>query len=67
MRRIHASAGRMSALTARLASPFFRQIDPSESSVQPAKGPASLNPETGAPKTNREYSDAAIRLSRTLW
>ncbi len=67
MHRSHATAGRMSALTARLASPYFRQIDPSESSVQQAKGPASQNPSTSSPRTNREFSDATIRKSRTLW
>ncbi len=67
MRRIHAPAGRMSALTARLASPYFRPIDPSESSVRPVTGPASQNPSTGAPRTNQQFPDAAIRTRRILW
>ncbi len=70
MRRIHAPASRLSALTAPLTSPFFRPIEPSESSessVQSVKGPASQNPGTISPKSNREFSDAAIRTSRSLW
>ncbi len=67
MHRIHAPAGRMSALTARLASPYFRPIDPSESSLQPVTGPASQNPSTSVPRTNREFSDATVRKSRTFW
>ena len=67
MSRIHAPAGRMSALTARLASPYFRSIDPSESSVRPVTGPALQNPNTSAPRTNREHSDAAIRTRRIFW
>jgi len=67
MRKIHTQVGRLSALTARLASPFFHPIAPSESSVQRFKGPVPQKPGTSAPRSNREYSDAAIRLSRTLW
>ncbi len=67
MRRIHAPPSRLSALAAPLTSPFFRPIEPSESNVQSVKGPASRNPGTSAPKSNREFSDAAIRTSRSFW
>jgi len=67
MRRIHASAGRPSALTGRLASPFFHQIAPSESSMQPVKAQTPQNPSTSASPTSRESPGAAIRKYRTLW
>jgi len=67
MRRIHAPASRLSALTAPLTSPFFHPIEPSESSVQSVKGQASQNLGTSAPKSNRKFFDAAIRTSRSIW
>ncbi len=64
MRRFLASTTRTSALTERLASPFLRGQTPQNSAT------ATSSAQTGrrdAPMTDREYADAAIRLSRTLW
>lgn len=66
MHRTHPT-GRMSALTGRLASPFFHPIDRSESSVHPINEPAPRNSGTSAPQTNREVSDSAARKYRIFW
>jgi len=61
MRIASAKIGRLSALTARLSSPFLRPIGPGSDS--PAAPPADPH----APRTNKEFAAAAIRYSRTLW
>ncbi len=67
MRRIHAPSRRLSALTAPLTSPFFHQIDPSESAVRPLKGTASRKSGTGAQTAGQEFLNASIRTRRSLW
>lgn len=66
MRKIVPPSGRMTALTARLASPFLRQIE-SGTSCMALQGPDTRNPVAHATQTNREFADAAIRACRTLW
>lgn len=66
MHRTH-PAGRMSALTGRLASPFFHPIDRSELSVHPVNEPVPRTPGTSAPQTNHEVSDTAPRKYRIFW
>lgn len=67
MRRILTPFRRMTSLTARMTSPFLRQIEPGTSSMAPTRGPDSRHSGAHAPQTNREFADAAIRTCRTLW
>jgi hypothetical protein len=67
MRKISTTSDRMSALTARLASPFLRQINPRTSSTATASHQASRNSGAHALPTDREFADAAVRMSRTIW
>jgi hypothetical protein len=67
MRRFHAPAGGLSALTAPLTSPFFHAIEPSESCVRPVKGSPPQNQGTNMQKSNRGFSDAATRTRQNLW
>ncbi|MHA7680799.1 hypothetical protein [Cupriavidus sp. PET2-C1] len=57
----------LTALAARLASPFLHRIEPGTASMAPTKDLDLRNRDAHAPRTNREFADAAIRLSRTLW
>lgn len=62
MRSILTPLRRMASLTARMTSPFLRQMEPGTS-----RGPDSRHSGAHAPQTNREFADAAIRACRTLW
>jgi len=60
MRIASAKTGRLSALTARLSSPFLRPVGPGSGSPAAPSDPR-------APQTNKEFAEAAIRYCRTLW
>jgi len=66
MRKFLASTTRTSALTERLVSPFLRAQTQSNTSTTNSKSPGQAG-RTDAPRTDREYADAAIRFCRTLW
>ena len=68
MRKFLASTTRTSALTERLVSPFLRAQTQSNTSTSTtnSKSPCQAG-RTDAPRTDREYADAAIRFCRTLW
>ncbi|MDF3835983.1 hypothetical protein P3W85_23965 [Cupriavidus basilensis] len=67
MRKILNLAGRVAPPVARLASALFRRGGPGTSGAAPGGYPDGWNPDEHAPLTNREFADAAIRVSRTLW
>ncbi len=64
MRKFLFSTTRTSALTSRLASPFLRGQVSSDISIAKSSGRTARS---DAPRTDREYADAAIRFCRTLW
>ncbi|QGS32556.1 hypothetical protein [Cupriavidus metallidurans] len=68
MRKFLASTTRTSALTERLVSPFLRAQTQSNTSTSTTNS-TSLGQagRTDAPRSDREYADAAIRFCRTLW
>lgn len=60
MRTFATKTNRLSALTARLSSPFLRPVDVAP--VRSTSGPASREPQG-----NKAFSEAALRYCRTLW
>jgi hypothetical protein len=67
MRKFLFSTTRTSALTERLASPFLRGQVPSDTSTAKSSGRTGRTSSSGAPMSDRQYADAAIRFCRTLW
>ena len=67
MRKLSLHAHRDSALTARFASPFLRGSVTTPTNVtnhDPRGNPSTRSDRT---LTDRDFAEAAIRLSRTLW
>jgi len=66
MRKFFTVPGRTSAVTAKLASLFIRRSC-CDVSADAARKQADIWNSATTPETNREFADAAIRASRTLF